>query len=478
MFDTDFGMGGINGSAYSNTLAFATEPNGPGWPNPPWSTLILRKLFENTGFRDQFVNRFADLMNSTFLPERVNKVINEKRDVISEEMIAQLKRWNAGTQTAWLSRVAALKTFANARPGYVFGHMKQKFGFQSQQIVTVNTDSVAGTIKLNSLNLNTFPWKGSYFPNVPITLTAIPNAGYRFLKWEGITTNSNQPTISVAPKLNLVLTAIFESDGSHFDNIVINEISFNNELATDPGDWIEIYNKGKEDIDISGWKLTDADSTHRFIFAANTWIKANDYLVVSNNLIKMEEVFGTVQNVTGTFDFGLGSETDAVRLYSNTSQLIDEVNYSNVFPWKTFDLSQLWTLELSNPAKNNNLPSNWVFAVNNGTPGVRNPSNIPAEIENLPVAQNTTKLLPNYPNPFSEGTAIEFKLDKPGKYLVSVLDLNGRTIRNLSDDNQFSTVHTLYWDGCDNSGKSVVSGIYFYRLECEGFNQTKRMVKM
>jgi hypothetical protein len=309
-------------------------------------------------------------------------------------------------------------------------------------------------------------------------LTAIPNAGYRFLKWEGVTSNSNQSTINVSPKANLVLTAIFERDGSHYDNIVINEISFNNDVSTDPGDWIEIYNKGKEDVDISGWMLTDSDNTHQFIFAANTVIRADEYLVVSNDLSKMEEVFGAIKNVIGTFDFGLGVETDAVRLYSNTSQLIDEVSYSNVSPWKTFDLSKLWTLELTNPTKNNNLPASWVFSGNNGTPGVRNPSNIPSETEELPVAQNNTELLPNYPNPFNEGTSIEFKLDKPGKYRVSIMDLNGRTIRNLSDDNQFSTTHTLYWDGRDNSGKPVVSGIYFYRLECEGFSQTKRMVKM
>jgi hypothetical protein len=174
----------------------------------------------------------------------------------------------------------------------------------------------------------------------------------------------------------------------------------------------------------------------------------------------------------------LGNETDKVQLYSQYNQLIDEVSYSNVAPWKTFDLSQLWTLELSNPAKNNNLPASWVFSGNYGTPGVRNPSNIPSEIEELAVAIYTTELLPNYPNPFNDGTTIEFKLDKPGKYRISILDLNGRTIRNLSDDNQFSTTHTLYWDGRDNSGKPVVSGVYFYRLECEGFSQTKRMMKM
>jgi hypothetical protein len=478
MHDTDFGMGGINSYAYSNSLAAATDPNGPGWPNPPWSTLILRKLFENKAFRDQFVNRFADLMNSTFLPTNVVKAIDEKSSAISGEISAHLKRWNGGSLSDWQANIQVMRSFATGRPGYVFTHIKQKFGFQTQQIVTVNTDSIAGTIQMNSLKLTRFPWKGSYFPDVPVTLTAIPNAGYRFLRWEGVTTNSNKQTITVSPKANLQLTAIFESDGSHYNNIVINEISFNNTAVPDPGDWIEIYNKGKEDIDISGWKLTDSDTTHQFIFASNTWIKANTYLVVSNNLSKMEATFGAVKNLIGTFSFGLGSLTDAVRLYSQYNQLIDEVSYSNVAPWKTFDLTKLWSLELSNPSKNNSSALNWVFSPDSGSPGIHNSTYIPDAVAELSQSQKSPELFQNYPNPFMDGTSIEFKLDKPGKYQFSVLDMNGRLIRTLIDNDELSINHMLYWDGTDQSGKSVVPGVYFYRLETDGVSQMKRMIKM
>jgi hypothetical protein len=158
--------------------------------------------------------------------------------------------------------------------------------------------------------------------------------------------------------------------------------------------------------------------------------------------------------------------------------LIDEVSYSNVAPWKAFDLTKLWSLELSNPSKDNNSALSWVFSTGNGTPGVHNSTYIPDAVNDLSLTQNSPEILQNYPNPFSEGTSIEFKFNKPGKYRFSILDVNGRLIRNLNDEDQFSKVHTLYWDGSDNSGKPVISGIYFYRLECDGFSQTKRMVKM
>jgi hypothetical protein len=276
------------------------------------------------------------------------------------------------------------------------------------------------------------------------------------------------------------LTAVFEDDGSHYDDIVINEISFNNDATVDPGDWIELYNKGKYDIDISGWKMTDSDPNHQFIFATGTWIKAGEYLVVANDLTKFKSVFGSVKNLIEpfTFGFGLSNMVDAVKLYSGSGQLIDEVNYSNSDPWQTYSLNELWSLELINPNYDNNSGLNWVLSEKNGTPGAHNRLYIPDTADNLPVAQNTPELLQNYPNPFTLGTYIEIKLGKPGKYNISVFDVNGRIIRVLTGDDPVSTVHTIYWDGTDDSGKPVVNGIYFYRLDFNGFSEVKRMVKM
>lgn len=479
MYDTDFSFGIWNNrNSSSNSLAEATDPNGPGWPNPPWSTLMLRKLLENTGFRNQFVNRFADLMNTIYLPERVNKVIDQKSGAINDEIGFHLKRWGGGGQSTWLSNVQTIRTFVNDRPYNVFLHIQQKFKFQTPQRLKVVADSRSGTVQLNSIRLTEFPWNGTYYQEVPVTLTAIPNAGFRFVRWDGITTNSNLKTITVNPKTGVQLTAVFENDGSHYENIVINEISFNNSAQPDPGDWIEVFNKGTFDIDLSGWKLTDSDTTHFFIFGPNTWIKANGFLVVSNDMTKMKSVFGEVNNLVGTFSFGFGNSTDAVRLYSNNGDLIDEVSYSNVVPWKTFDLKELWSLELTSPMKDNSSGINWEFSVNYGTPGVRNSANIPALDEELQMPDKLTQLSQNYPNPFIDGTTIEFRLEKAGKYQLEILDITGRVIRNLKGDSQFSGVHSVYWDGRDEAGKSVSSGVYLYRLNPSVESVMKRMIKM
>ncbi|HAH24794.1 MAG TPA: hypothetical protein DCL77_13745 [Prolixibacteraceae bacterium] len=478
MYDTDAIMNLWGGSVTDNSLAAATDPNGPGWPNPPWSTLILRKLLENTGFRNQFVNRFADLLNSNFLADRVNKAIDQKRDAITDEIAQHLLKWNGGSKTNWLNNVQQMKNFATARPSYVFGHIKGKFTFQNQQIITAQADSMQGLIQLNSLKLSNFPWKGSYFPDVPITLTALPKVGYKFVKWTGITTGSDLATVKVVPQGNMVLTAVFEKDGNHYQDIVINEISFNNAATADPGDWIELTNTGQYDIDISGWKVTDSDPNHQYIFAASTILKANEYVVVSSDLIKFNSVFTGVKNLYGPFNFGLSSTLDAVRLYSREEQLVDEVNYTNISPWPTSSFDELWSLELTNPTLDNNSGANWVLSIKNGTPGSRNTPYIVAAVDNLPAATNSSVLMQNYPNPFNEGTYIEFKLPQPGEYRISILDVNGRILRILKGEDQMATDQTIYWDGKDDSGRAVITGVYFYRLEAAGLREMKQMVKM
>jgi hypothetical protein len=276
------------------------------------------------------------------------------------------------------------------------------------------------------------------------------------------------------------IKAVFESDGSHYEDIVINEINYNAGVNADPGDWIELYNKGLFDIDISGWKLTDSDPSHQFIFGAGTILKSKQYLVVSNDLAKFKSVFGTVKYLHEPFffDFGLSNATDAVKLYSKSAQLIDEVNYLNDAPWPVSSLDELWSIELTHPAKDNNRGANWVLSQRTGTPGAHNTSFIPDVVGDLAIEQPVAKLLQNYPNPFSDGTYIEFELEQAGKCSLTILDVNGRIIYTLPDINQFSAKHSVYWDGKDNAGKPVPSGVYFYRLEADGVTLMKRMVKL
>ena len=67
----------------------------------------------------------------------------------------------------------------------------------------------------------------------------------------------------------LNLNAIFEVDSNYnAPNIVINEINYNPSLSFNTEDWIEIYNNGESDVDISGWIFKDSDDAHIFSIPA------------------------------------------------------------------------------------------------------------------------------------------------------------------------------------------------------------------
>jgi len=85
-------------------------------------------------------------------------------------------------------------------------------------------------------------------------------------------------------------------------------------------------------------------------------------------------------------------------------------------------------------------------------------------------------LLGNAPNPFNPQTVIFFVLDEPGDVVIRIHDLAGRTLRTFTRlDVAAHTRHEVRWDGRDQVGRTLPSGVYLYRLETRGTATTKRM---
>lgn len=86
------------------------------------------------------------------------------------------------------------------------------------------------------------------------------------------------------------------------------------------------------------------------------------------------------------------------------------------------------------------------------------------------------KLNNNYPNPFNPSTTIEYELPKEGIVKIEVYNSLGQLVKVLSDSFQNAGTHSVKWNGKDNYGSSVASGIYFYRMNTEGFTLVKKMI--
>jgi hypothetical protein len=85
--------------------------------------------------------------------------------------------------------------------------------------------------------------------------------------------------------------------------------------------------------------------------------------------------------------------------------------------------------------------------------------------------------LKNYPNPFNPATTISLSLPVESDWTIEVFNVAGQLVREYSGHSQAGTTSVI-WDGSDNNGKSVASGIYFYRANADQFSQTKKMMLM
>jgi len=90
----------------------------------------------------------------------------------------------------------------------------------------------------------------------------------------------------------------------------------------------------------------------------------------------------------------------------------------------------------------------------------------------------TRMLHQNYPNPFNPETTIGFDLPKSSHANLSVYNVKGQLVKTITDGNLEFGKHSFVWNGTDNDGRNVSSGIYFYRLTANGNVETKKMMLM
>lgn len=424
LFDTDFGLSIWDPQAYkSNTLTFATAANGPDWPNPPWSTLFLRRFLENESFRKKFVNYFADAMNSIFLPSFAIERVNDMADVINEEMYTHRPRWGQSVYH-WQESVNDMRTFFDERPDFMRHYIKQYFGLPSVREINIqNVHAEQGIVRVNSLVIEEESWSGLYFQGNPVPITAFAKPGYHFSYWSG-DINSTEPMIWVDPSSETHLIAHFETAEPPENPVVINEINYNSPEIPDPSDWIELYNPMETALDLSGWIFRDDNDEHAFIFPEETMVESKGYLVVCRNTSSFQNVFPEINNFIGDFDFGLSSEGDAVRIYDPTESLIDAVYFSQEEPWPAEANGNGPTLELISPERDNVLPSNWHAFKGNGTPGAQN-----HYIIGLPEKQNDIGIQ-LFPNPVTNQITVSVQGSHSNFTMIRIYDLQGRLLKS------------------------------------------------
>ncbi len=103
-------------------------------------------------------------------------------------------------------------------------------------------------------------------------------------------------------------------------------------------------------------------------------------------------------------------------------------------------------------------------------------SEISYSVVNESADDETLILEQNDPNPFSGRTRLDFKIPNDADTKLVIYDVGGALIRTLVDMKLESGSHSVEWDGQDDSGKPVESGIYLYKLYAGVYSVTKKMV--
>ncbi|UCE17301.1 MAG: VCBS repeat-containing protein [Gemmatimonadota bacterium] len=91
----------------------------------------------------------------------------------------------------------------------------------------------------------------------------------------------------------------------------------------------------------------------------------------------------------------------------------------------------------------------------------------------LPTQYSLTQ---NYPNPFNPETTIQFAIPISSHVSLAIFNMTGERVKGLIEGERAPGYHSIRWDGTDDYGNTVSSGVYFYRLRAQGFNQSKKML--
>jgi hypothetical protein len=473
LYDTDFGFNLYKDQdSQANTLEFATATDGPEHPNPPWSTFIFRTLLENTQFRNEYINRSCDFLNTIFLPARVLQILNLYKTAIEPEIGDHLTRWE-GSIDFWNSEIQKLETFATQRPSHLRNHIRDKWDLGNPASLTIHISPVdAGKVKINSIIPQQYPFNGIYFRNVPLQISAIPAYGYEFSQWTGDFSNSDA-NMELSLTQNMNITANFEPADDYTAPVVINEINYHSSDSYDPGDWIEIYNNSSTPVDISEWIFKDENDSIGFTFPTNKMIEIGDYLVICNNCIAFSTCFPQVENFIGNFEFGLNNGGELLILHDKGGNVIDSLHYDDQSTWPTEPDGNGPTLELKSPNLDNSLGENWSASNFHGTPGAVNSVYTGILGENKNQLPKQFYLYQNYPNPFNPSTTLCFQLPSREKVTLKIYDILGRNVATIIDKYYPAGVHKIIWS-IDNKRST---GIYFCQLKAGNkFNQIIKMV--
>ncbi len=268
----------------------------------------------------------------------------------------------------------------------------------------------------------------------------------------------------------------FASNKFHSQSAVINEVMF--EPLPNASEFIELYNRSTDTLDLEGWKIMDAASlsgSRTIVQISNAFfpIPPNSYLIIAADSTIASQFLLLFQStksklVIANKGLSLNNTSDDIILTDQTGAVIDSVRYSSSWHNPSLNTSTAGrSLERVNPGIASNDRRNWStsVAVAGATPGQRNSIYTPA----FPSTSSIT-LSPNPFSPDDDGfedlLAISYSLPAATSMVrIRCYDVVGRLTRTIANNEPVASSGTIFWNGQDDQGRRVRIGMYIILFE-------------
>lgn len=181
LYDNDASFGFFGASYWENFIEYARNP---GYPSA--HSELFDRVLDNQAFRFRFINRYADLVNTTFQTAQFNGVISAMMDEIETSMPHHIDRWNSpDSYNTWLNAINNMTTHNANRIGTARSHINTSFGLQGQIECTLDVfPPNAGHVRISTIAPEPLPWSGIYFKGCPVEIEAVAATGWIFDHWD------------------------------------------------------------------------------------------------------------------------------------------------------------------------------------------------------------------------------------------------------------------------------------------------------
>jgi hypothetical protein len=232
-------------------------------------------FLRNARFKREFINRYADLINTIFLPNQMFPIMHQFQDSMAYDMPEHFAKWGSN-MTQWQSNINVMRNFINLRADTARSQIRDEFGLAGKVLLTLNvTPANAGRIQISTV--------------VPDILSLVRS----LLQWKSRNDHCNSksglytfnhwssPLVIGGNDPDQVATYNFTGDDAitaHFSGsaitpqLTISEFNYNSGALYPAEDWIELHNYGNVALDISGWMIKDENDWNTFTFPVSTVI--------------------------------------------------------------------------------------------------------------------------------------------------------------------------------------------------------------